>query len=125
MNTSYLSRRCPICKTEECGNDANAGWDVVIQASVLISEFDNQWCQDCGDVKLEQFTITDPVRIAHIDQQRARLVVKDAAQDLLDAARMALSALSDQRVARVKGYDVLAQAMLIKAIALAEGKPRP
>ncbi len=125
MSSAYLAYRCSICGSEECGNDANAGWDVVTQSSVLLGEFENQWCNTCGDVRLDEFTITDPVRIAVIDQQRARLVVEAAAQDLLEAARMALCALSDQRTARVKGYDVLAHDKLIAAIAQAEGKPRP
>ena len=125
MSSAYLAYRCSICGSEECGNDANAGWDVVTQTSVLVGVFDNAWCGECGDVKLEEFTITDPEWIAVIDQQRARLIVEAAAQDLLEAARMALCALSDQRTARVKGYDVLAHDKLIAAIAHAEGKPRP
>ncbi|WP_292962837.1 hypothetical protein [Novosphingobium sp. UBA1939] len=122
MNGMYLAYRCPHCGSEECGNDANAGWDVVTQGSVLLSEFDHQWCNACGDVRLEEFTITDPVRIAVIDQQRARLVVEGAAHDLLAAARDALAALCDQSTARRKGYDVLAYDRLLAAIALAEGR---
>jgi hypothetical protein len=125
MNGMYLAYRCPLCGSEECGNDANAGWDVVTQGSVLLGEFDHQWCNACGDVRLEEFTITDPVRIAVIDQQRARLVVEEAAHDLLAAARDALAALSDQSTARRKGYDVLAHDRLLAAIALAEGRSAP
>ena len=65
--------RCPQCKSDRCGNDANAGWDVVTQQSVLLGEFDAQWCNDCGDVTLEEFEITDAQEIARIDAARAAL----------------------------------------------------
>ena len=69
----YLAYRCPHCGSDRCGNDANSGWDVVLQQSVLLGEFDNQWCNDCGDVTLEEFTITDPIEIARIDAARGDL----------------------------------------------------
>lgn len=90
----YLDYRCPICKGDSCGNDANAGWDVVTQQSTLLSEFDQQWCNECGDVTLEEFTVTDPAEIARIDAERAKLRVMDAAEELFSAARHALQLLS-------------------------------
>jgi hypothetical protein len=74
----YLNYRCPHCKGDRCGTDANAGWDVVTQQSALLSEFDDQWCNDCGEVTLEEFTVTDPTEIARIDAERARLKVMAA-----------------------------------------------
>lgn len=38
MTLGYLAYRCPHCGSERCGNDANAGWDVVTQQSVLLGE---------------------------------------------------------------------------------------
>jgi hypothetical protein len=93
MIKGYLAYRCPHCKSDRCGNDANSGWDVVTQSSVLLGEFDNQWCNDCGDVTLEEYEVTDPAEIAEIDAERARLRVRDAADDLLAAARQAEAAL--------------------------------
>ena len=55
MTLGYLAYRCPHCGSDRCGNDANAGWDVVTQQSVLLGEFDSQWCNDCGDVRLEEY----------------------------------------------------------------------
>lgn len=116
----YLDYRCPICKGSRCGNDANAGWDVVTQQSVLLSEFDQQWCNECGDVTLEEFTVTDPAEIARIDAERARLRVMDAAGPLLDAARHALQRLSDP--AGVSAYEQRELCtMLTRSTALAEG----
>lgn len=87
----YLAYRCPHCGSDRCGNDANAGWDVIIQQSVLLGEFDNQWCNDCGDVTLEEFTITDPDEIARIDAARADLRVQHTALELLSAAEAVLA----------------------------------
>lgn len=122
MIRGYLAYRCPLCGGDNCGNDANAGWDVVTQQSVMLGEFDSQWCGECDDVRLEEYEITDPAEIARIDAERAKLVVEAAAHALLEAARMALSALGDMSVARAKGYDEIAAQKLQAAIALAEGR---
>lgn len=99
----YKDYRCPHCKSDRCGNDANAGWDVVTQQSVLLGEFDAQWCNDCGDVTLEEFEITDAQEIARIDAARAALAIEAAAPLLLAAADAALLALGDLSAARAKG----------------------
>ena len=119
MKTGYLSYRCRHCKSDNCGNDAIASWDVVRQESILLSEYDSQWCSDCGDVRLEEFEITDAVEIALIDLARAALAVEKAAPHLLAAADAALMALSDLAAARAKGYVADAITQLMVAIAAA------
>ena len=116
----YLNYRCPTCKGDRCGNDANAGWDVVTQQSTLLSEFDDQWCNDCGEVALEEFTVTEPAEIARIDAERARLRVKEAAEPLLDAARYALQILCEPTGLSAQNEREV-RAMLAKAIDLAQG----
>lgn len=120
----YLAYRCPHCGGDHCGNDANAGWDVVTQQSVLLGEFDSVWCSECGDLRdLEEYQIADPVEIAAIDAARAKLRCRDAAEMLLDAARWALTILNDWEQARDRGHDAVAQRKLLEAIALAQGEP--
>ena len=119
MTLGYLAYRCPDCGSDHCGNDANAGWDVVTQQSVLLGEFDSQWCNDCGDVTLEEYEITDAQEIARIYAARAALAVERAAPLLLAAADAALMALSDLSTARAKGYVPVAITQLTAAIAIA------
>jgi hypothetical protein len=119
MMIGYLAYRCPLCGSDQCGNDANAGWDVITQQSVLLSEFDHQWCGECGDVTLEEYTVIDPVEIARINAARAALIVEAAAPQLLAAADMALMALTDLAAASAKGYVPAAVAQLTAAIAAA------
>lgn len=116
----YLNYRCPRCKGDRCGNDANAGWDIVTQQSTLLSEFDDQWCNDCGEVTLEEFTVTDPAEITRIDTERARLRVMAAAEPLLLAARHALKILSDPADLSPEHRAGLC-AMLEAAVAVAQG----
>ncbi|WP_206245703.1 DUF5983 family protein [Novosphingobium terrae] len=117
---AYLDYRCPTCHGQRCGNDANAGWDVVTQQSVLLSEFDKQWCNDCGDVTLEEFTVTDPAEIARIDAQRALLQVRDLAEPLLDAVRSASEILTVPGNLTVANLGAL-RVRLERTVALAEG----
>lgn len=119
MTLGYLAYRCPHCGSDRCGNDANAGWDVVTQQSFLLGEFDSQWCNDCGDVRLEEYEITDAQEIARIYAARAALAVERAAPLLLAAADAALMALSDLSTARAKGYVPAAITQLTAAIAIA------
>ncbi|MBN9142494.1 MAG: hypothetical protein BGP00_06090 [Novosphingobium sp. 63-713] len=119
MTRGYLAYRCPHCGSDRCGNDANAGWDVVTQQSILLGEFDNQWCNDCGDVPLEEYTITDPVEIARIDAARADLTAKEAGPLLLAAADRLLVAVGDFPVSRGNGQLNQAIAQLLAAIAAA------
>ena len=99
----FKDYRCPHCKSDRCGNDANAGWDVVTQQSVLLGEFDAQWCNDCGDVTLEEFEITDAQEITRIDAARAALAIEAAAPLLLAAAEVALAALKTRLANRGSG----------------------
>ena len=119
MIAGYKAYRCPHCKSDRCGNDANAGWDVVTQSSILLGEFDAQWCNDCGDVTLEEYVITDQAEIATIDAERAALRVRDAAGTLLDAARQAEVVL--RRALTATEHDALIA--LRRAIAEASGTP--
>lgn len=123
MTRGYLAYRCPLCGGDQCGNDANAGWDVVTQQSVLLSEFDDQWCGECGEVTLEEYTVSDPAEIARIDAARAALAVEAAAAQLLAAAQAALMALTDRPAARAKDCVPGAIAQLTAAIALARFSP--
>ena len=107
----YLSYRCPHCGSDRCGNDANAGWDVVLQQSVLLGEFDNQWCNDCGDVTLEEFTITVPIAIARIDAARADLRIQQAASRLLSAGEAVLAVRPGPDAARSAAFDQLHSAV--------------
>lgn len=116
--------RCPHCKSDRCGNDANASWDVVTQQSVLLGEFDAQWCNDCGDVTLEEFEITDAQEIARIDAARAALAIEAAAPLLLAAAEVALAALGDLSAACAKGSVPMAIEQLTAAIAAARTERR-
>ncbi len=111
--------RCPHCKSDRCGNDANAGWDVVTQQSVLLGEFDAQWCNDCGDVTLEEYEITDAQEIARIEAARAALAVEAAAPLLLAAADAVLMALGDLSAEWAKGSVPTAIEQLTAAIAAA------
>ena len=120
----YKNYRCPHCKSDRCGNDANAGWDVVTQQSVLLGEFDAQWCNDCGDVTLEEYVITDAQEIARIEVARAALAVEAAAPLLLAAADAALMALGDLSAARAKGSVPMAIEQLTAAIAAARPERR-
>lgn len=124
MTRGYLAYRCPHCGSDRCGNDANAGWDVVAQQSVLLGEFDNQWCNYCGDVTLEEYTITDPVEIARIDAARADLAVKEAGPLLLAAADRLLVAVGDFPTARDNGQIAQAITQLLAAIAAARPAPQ-
>jgi hypothetical protein len=99
---------------DQCGNDANAGWDVVTQQSVLLSEFDDQWCGECGEVTRKVVSI--PPR-SRIDAARAALAVEAAAAQLLAAAQAALMALTDRPAARAKDCVPGAIAQLTAAIA--------
>lgn len=85
--TAYLAYRCPECGGDHCGNDATSGWDVVRQEPCLNSEYDNQWCNDCGEITLVEYTITDSVEIARIDAQRAKLRIEAEAQAMLTELR--------------------------------------
>jgi hypothetical protein len=123
-NEGYRDYRCPHCKSDRCGNDANAGWDVVTQQSVLLGEFDAQWCNDCGDVTLEKYEITDPAERARIDSARAALAVEAAAPLLLAAADAALIALCDLSAEWVKGSVLTAIEQLTAAIAAARPERR-
>ena len=109
---SYLAYRCPHCGSDRCGNDANAGWDVVLQQSVLLGEFDNQWCNDCGDVTLEEFTITDPIEIARIDAARGDLRIQQAASRLLSAGEAVLAVRNGPDAARSAAFDQLQSAII-------------
>jgi hypothetical protein len=120
----YLNYRCPHCKGDRCGTDANAGWDVVTQQSALLSEFDDQWCNDCGEVTLEEFTVTDPTEIARIDAERARLKVMAAGETLLHAVRHALQILSDPAGLSPENQDEL-RSMLVATVVLAQGERAP
>ncbi len=120
----YKDYRCPHCKSDRCGNDANAGWDVVTQQSVLLGEFDAQWCNDCGDVTLEEFEITDAQEISRIDAARAALAIEAAAPLLLAAADAALLALGDLSAARAKGSVPTAIELLTAAITAARPERR-
>lgn len=123
MKLGYLAYRCPHCGSDRCGNDANAGWDVITQQSILLGEFDQQWCNDCGEVTLEEYDITDPQEIARIDAARAALAAERAAPLLLAAAEAALMVLSDLTAAKVNGYLRAAIAQLTAAIAAARPAP--
>lgn len=121
--TGYIAYRCPHCGGDNIGNDANAGWDVVAQQSILLDEFDSVWCSECGDLKhLEEYEITDPDEIAAIDLARAALRRRDAAEALFEAGRWALTVLSDWQQARNRGHDAVAQQKLLEALALAQGE---
>jgi len=121
--TGYLAYRCPHCGSDNCSNDANAGWDVVAQQSILLGEFDSVWCSECGDLKhLEEYEITDLGEIAAIDLARAALRRRDAGEALFEAARWALTVLSDWEQARNRGHDAIAQQKLREALALAQGE---
>lgn len=125
MISGYLTYRCSHCGSDRCGNDANAGWDVVTQQSVLLGEFDNQWCNDCGDVTLEEYTITDPGEIAGIDAARVLLRAEKAGPQLLDAARSALHLLDHRTGVIASAHLDAARAKLADAIAMAEGGQTP
>jgi hypothetical protein len=116
--------RCPHCKSDRCGNDANAGWDVVTQQSVLLGEFDAQWCNDCGDVTLEEYEITDAQEIARIEAARAALAVEAAAPLLLAAADSVLMTLGDLSAEWAKGSVPTAIEQLTAAIAAARPERR-
>lgn len=121
--TGYLAYRCPHCGDDNCGNDANAGWDVVAQQSILLGEFDSVWCSNCGDLRqLEEYEITDSDEIAAINMARAALRRRDAADALFEAAQWALTVLSDWQQARKRGHDAVAQQKLLEALALAQGE---
>jgi len=117
---AYLDYRCPKCHGRRCGNDANAGWDVVTQQSILLSEFDDQCCNDCGDVTLEEFTITDPAEIARIDAQRALLRIRDLAEPLLGTVRYAHEILTVPGILTVANLDAL-RAGLVDTVAMTQG----
>ena len=57
MNGMYLAYRCPLCGSEECGNDANAGWDVVTQGSVLLGEIKQVGKLHKGQVEQAGFAV--------------------------------------------------------------------
>lgn len=118
---AYLDYRCATCQGQRCGNDANAGWDVVTQQSVLLSEFDDQqWCDTCGQVTLEAFTITVPAERARIDAQRSLLKIRALAEPLLDAVRDAHAILTVPGRLTVANLDAL-RAPLVAMVALTQG----
>jgi hypothetical protein len=125
MISGYLTYRCPHCGSDRCGNDANAGWDVVSQQSVLLGEFDNQWCNDCGDVTLEEYTITDQSEIDRIEAARVLLHAEKAGPQLLDAARSAVHLLDNRTGVIDPAHLDAARAKLADAIAMAKGGQTP
>ena len=122
MSMDYLSYRCPLCKSERCGNDANAGWDPVTQKSILLGEFDSQWCSECGDVTLEEFRITDPIEIARIDRERAILAIRDAAPALHQAITAAADCLAHLPGSQMSPSVELAKQQIKIALAAAEAR---
>lgn len=84
---------------------------------------DQQWCNDCGDVTLEEYTITDAQEIARIEAERARWRAEQAGPRLLDAARTALQVIDHREgVIEARHLDAV-RTKLADAIAMAEGGP--
>jgi hypothetical protein len=54
--------KCPKCGGTEVGQDAASAWDVEAQKWILGSTYDDQWCNDCGELgynNLVQETVPD------------------------------------------------------------------
>ena len=84
----YTDYRCSKCGSrEKCGHDATSAWDVVTQTAVLNGEFGDEWCNDCGEVNLVEFEITDAADIAEIDAARAVLRAQAEAPAMLAELR--------------------------------------
>jgi hypothetical protein len=80
--------RCPSCGGKECGWDAYSAFNPVTQDTELGGEYDNGWCNDCGDVDPEFY---EPVgdELAELQKKMAEYKARErliaAAPDLREA----------------------------------------
>ncbi|SAI73106.1 Uncharacterised protein [Bordetella ansorpii] len=84
--------RCPRCASDDVGHDATSRFNPVTQTWELNSEYDDAWCQKCGDVSLVAYEVQgqalhDLREQVHAHQAAERL--HDAAGDLFAALRRA------------------------------------
>lgn len=76
--------RCPECGGDRVGWDAYSNFDPVTQSEVLGGSYDDGWCNDCGEVKPEEYEITDPAEVAAILDLRRVERIKEHAAALLE-----------------------------------------
>lgn len=89
MPKAMLTYRCPRCGGDNVGYDANSTWCDQTQSWVLGSTFDDGWCNDCGEIRL------DEQKLSRAEAQQLRtLRARQPVNQLLAAAREAEQALA-------------------------------
>lgn len=95
----YTEIRCSRCgSADNAGREASTHWNVAAQQFEIGGIYDDGWCCECGDVRLEEFEITDPAEIAQIDADRAKLRAVAEAPAMAEALREAVDLLAELRV---------------------------
>ena len=87
---AYVRYRCPVCKDDNCGHDATSRWNELTQEDELSCTYDDEWCNDCGEIKLDRIEITDPAEIALIDRELARKRAMQFAPELYEHVKTLL-----------------------------------
>lgn len=87
MSDKIMAYRCPMCASTEVGWDASSVFDPVTQTEELGSSYDSGWCNDCGEVKPDEYEITDQAEIEHIMAERRLIRARDNAEQMLEVLR--------------------------------------
>lgn len=87
---------CQKCGGDECGYDAVSVWDVDSQQWVLGSSFDQGWCQDCGEVRLAQRSLSR-AEARRARQSLAAMPTALLTQAVRDADRALVTAIAALR----------------------------
>lgn len=87
MSTTKLKAyRCTKCQGTDVGYDATSTFNLMTQAWELGHEFDNAWCNDCGDTELETYEMQGEELATVLAQQQ-----EHARKELLAANGQALA----------------------------------
>lgn len=89
MPKAMLTYRCPRCGGDNVGYDANSNWCDLTQSWVLGHTFDDGWCNDCGEVRLNELRLSR-TEVLQLRAARERQPVNQ----LIAAARNAEQALA-------------------------------
>ncbi|SAI46945.1 Uncharacterised protein [Bordetella ansorpii] len=118
--------RCPHCGSDDVGYEATSRFNPITQAWELNSEYDDAWCNECGDVSLHVYEMQGQALIDLREQvcaHQAAERMRDAAGDLFDALKRAVwfieyaSALTDaERMVRHAEVRQAWESALAKAV---------
>jgi len=84
--------RCPHCGGDHVGHDATSRFNPITQAWELGSQYDDTWCNDCGETSLDTVVLEgEALQALHeqIAAHQAEQRLRGAADDLLAALEKA------------------------------------